>query len=201
MASAKVSLKLDAVKQAVISSGSAISNADMTCKAVWEYCKKTKSHHTALLASWFTLPMREDALGKGKPVGCQALIASGKKDLVAIGHFSQHMSVWVSTHVEDADKAFAYTKRAAGAGRKKGQPARNEVSSSSAKSAKDTTGLSPVGKRAFAKLEESKKRAENAVVVSGITTEQAIMLLEEQAKINHNTTASALLASIRALML
>jgi len=145
--------------------------------------------------------MREDALGKGKPVGCQALIASGKKELVAIGHFSQHMSVWVSTHVEDADKAFAYAKRAAGAGRKKGQPARNEVSSSSAKSAKDTTGLSPVGKRAFAKLEESKKRAENAVVVSGITTEQAIMLLEEQAKLAHNTTASALLASIRALML
>jgi hypothetical protein len=194
MASAKVSLKLDAVKQAVISSGSAISNADMTCKAVWEYCKKTKMHHTALLASWFTLPMREDALGKGKPVGCQALIASGKKDLVAIGHFSQHMSTWVSTHVEDADKVFAYAKRAAGAGRKsKGQPA--------SQSAKGTTGLSPVGKRAFAKLEESRKRAEDAIVVSGITTEQAIMLLEEQAKLAHNTTASALLASIRALML
>jgi hypothetical protein len=194
MARAKVSLKLDAVKQAVISSGSAISNADMTCKAVWEYCKKTKMHHTALLASWFTLPMRDDALGKGKPVGCQALIASGKKDLVAIGHFSQHMSTWVSTHIEDVDKAFAYAKRAAGAGRKsKGQPA--------SQSAKDTTGLSPVGKRAFAKLEESKKRAEGAVVVSGITTEQAIMLLEEQAKLAHNTTASALLASIRALML
>jgi len=201
MASAKVSLKLDAVKQAVISSGSAISNADMTCKAVWEYCKKTKMHHTALLASWFTLPMREDALGKGKPVGCQALIASGKKELVAIGHFSQHMSVWVSTHVEDADKAFAYAKRASGAGRKsKGQP--------SAKSATNTPGLSSVGKRAFAKLEESRKKkegtsflAEGTVVVSGITTEQAIMLLEEQAKLAHNTTASALLASIRALML
>jgi hypothetical protein len=193
MASAKVSLKLDAVKQAVISSGSAISNADMTCKAVWEYCKKTKMHHTALLASWFTLPMREDALGKGKPVGCQALIASGKKDLVAIGHFSQHMSTWVSTHVEDADKVFAYAKRAAGAGRKKSQPA--------LQSATNTHGMSKVGKRAFAKLEESRKKAENAVVVSGITTEQAIMLLEEQAKINHNTTASALLASIRALML
>ena len=193
MASAKVSLKLDAVKQAVISSGSAISNADMTCKAVWEYCKKTKMHHTNLLASWFTLPMREDALGKGKPVGCQALIASGKKDLIAIGHFSQHMSTWVSTHVEDADKAFAYAKRAAGAGRKKGQP--------SSKSAADTSGMSKVGKRAFAKLEESRKKAEGAVIVSGITTEQAIMLLEEQAKINHNTTASALLASIRALML
>jgi hypothetical protein len=192
MASAKVSLKLDAVKQAVISSGSAISNADMTCKAVWEYCKKTKMHHTNLLASWFTLPMRDDALGKGKPVGCQALIASGKKELVAIGHFSQHMSTWVSTHVEDADKVFAYAKRAAGAGRKsKGQTAKKTSDS----------GLSPVGKRAFAKLEESKKRAEDAVVVSGITTEQAIMLLEEQARINHNTTASALLASIRALML
>jgi hypothetical protein len=185
MASAKVSLKLDAVKQAVISSGSAISNADMTCKAVWEYCKKTKMHHTALLASWFTLPMRDDALGKGKPVGCQALIASGKKDLVAIGHFSQHMSTWVSTHVEDADKVFAYAKRAAGAGRKKSQPSLKSATKT------DMTGLSPVGK----------KRAEGAVVVSGITTEQAIMLLEEQAKINHNTTASALLASIRALML
>jgi hypothetical protein len=195
MASAKVSLKLDAVKQAVISSGLAISNADMTCKAVWEYCKKTKMHHTALLASWFTLPMREDALGKGKPVGCQALIASGKKDLVAIGHFSQHMSTWVSTHVEDADKVFAYAKRASGAGRKKGQPASQSATKTS------DSGLSPVGRRAFAKLEESKKRAENAVVVSGITTEQAIMLLEEQAKLAHNTTASALLASIRALML
>lgn len=185
----KVNLKLDAVKQAVLSSGSAISGADLTCEKVWAYCKKSKMHHATLLAAWFNLPMREDALGKGKPVGCQALIASGKKDLVAIGHFSQHMSTWVSTHIEEDEKAFAYSKRAKGAGRK-------AKSASQPSTDTEDTGMSKVGKRALAKLQESKKAAS----VTSISTEQAIMILEEKAKVEGNPTVIALLVSLRAFM-
>ena len=192
MATAKVNLKLDNVKQSIITAGSAMSAADVTCEKVWEYCKKMKMHHTALLASWFSLPMREDALGKGKPVGCQALIASGKRELVAIGHFSQHMSVWVSTKIEDADKAFAYAKRAKGAGRK--------VKKEKVKAPITSPGLSEEGAEALASLKKGKKK-DGYVNVKGISVEEAIMLLEEQAKLNKDQTALALLVSLRAFML
>ena len=182
MATAKVNLKLDNVKQSIITSGSAMSAADVTCEKVWEYCKKTKMHHTSLLASWFSLPMREDALGKGKPVGCQALIASGKRELVAIGHFSQHMSTWVSTKIEDADKAFAYTKRAKGGGRK----------ANKTKDPITSPGLSKEGADALASLK--------GIVVKPVSVEEAIMILEESAKLSKNQTAIALLVSLRAFM-